>query len=57
MSFGYISTLLGSVSAFGFESINGVLKRQVHGTRQILHQAVSVMNLRKMLYLKKSEYT
>uniref|UniRef100_A0A1X7T0J0 DUF4218 domain-containing protein n=1 Tax=Amphimedon queenslandica TaxID=400682 RepID=A0A1X7T0J0_AMPQE len=45
---------LWSVSAFGFESINGVLKRQIHGTRQVLHQAVSVMNLRKMLYFKKA---
>lgn len=42
------------MSAFGFKSINGVLKRQIHGTRQVLHQAVSVMNLRKMLYFKKA---
>ena len=36
-------------SAFGFESANGILKRQVHGTRSILLQMVFMMRMRQSL--------
>uniref|UniRef100_A0A1X7T064 DUF4218 domain-containing protein n=1 Tax=Amphimedon queenslandica TaxID=400682 RepID=A0A1X7T064_AMPQE len=40
-------------SAFGFENVNGVLKQQIHGTQQVLYQAVSSMKLRKIISFAK----
>ena len=41
-------------STFGFENANGILKQQIHGTRNILLQTVFMMKLRQFFSLKKN---
>ena len=42
-------------SSFGFENMNGILKRQMHGTRTVLLQIVFMMKMQRSLSLHRTE--
>ncbi len=42
---------LWTISTFPFENANGILKRQIHGTRNILQQMIFMMKLREQFSL------
>lgn len=48
---------LWTISTFPFENANGVLKRQIHGTRNVLQQVIFMMKLREFFSFKTKALT